>query len=316
MKLLLPLWCLLLLSLWSAGSVSAIGNIGDDAPALDIEHWVKGSPIALKDGKGTNVYVVEFWATWCPPCRVSIPLLTELQKKYRDQNLVLIGISNESEAEVRPFVGRMAETMDYPVATDKQDSTTTKYMVAYGMTGIPTAFVVNREGKIAWVGSPLRGLSNAVAQILSGKFDLADSKLQFDRMKKENSFQSDFQKYMLICSQGTREVAEEFGSRLLESVKEVPMLTTSMAITILTDGRLRFRDIKLAKRAAEAAIRATDRKEVAGLQALAMAMFELGEKDQSLEVLKEAIGKASDPREREILKQNLIYFEKSNQSLK
>src|SRR5262245_35647835 len=64
-------------------TVSAFGqnklSVGDAAPGLDIEKWVKGNETTLATG---NVYVVEFWATWCVPCKKSIPHLSELQREF------------------------------------------------------------------------------------------------------------------------------------------------------------------------------------------------------------------------------------------
>ena len=65
-----------------AGSLFA-ADLGDEAKPLQISKWVKGKKVNLAKGKGKKVYVVEFWATWCPPCRTTIPHLTELQKKYK-----------------------------------------------------------------------------------------------------------------------------------------------------------------------------------------------------------------------------------------
>ena len=58
-------------------------KLGDPAPALQVAEWVQGGPIDLKDGEGRKIYVIEFWATWCPPCRASIPHLSELNTKFR-----------------------------------------------------------------------------------------------------------------------------------------------------------------------------------------------------------------------------------------
>src|SRR5688572_28676628 len=66
-------------------------NRGDPAAPLKIKEWVKGGPLDVHDGK--NVYVVEFWATWCPPCRTSIPHLAELQKRFKNRGVVIVGIS-------------------------------------------------------------------------------------------------------------------------------------------------------------------------------------------------------------------------------
>ncbi|MBX7258453.1 MAG: TlpA family protein disulfide reductase [Candidatus Hydrogenedentes bacterium] len=142
------------------------GKLGDPAPALSIQEWAKGGPVVLADGKGKTAYVVEFWATWCPPCRESIPHLTELQKKYKDKGLVVIGVTSEEASDVKPFVEAQGDKMDYVVAVDKDGETTAAYMDAFGEDGIPHAFIVSPEGKIVWHGHPLDGLDEAVEQFL------------------------------------------------------------------------------------------------------------------------------------------------------
>ena len=64
---------------------------GEPAAALAVAHWVKGEPVDVSSG----VHVVEFWATWCPPCLTSIPHLTELQEKFKDRGVNIIGVSDE-----------------------------------------------------------------------------------------------------------------------------------------------------------------------------------------------------------------------------
>src|SRR5947207_6844570 len=86
-------------------------SVGDPAPKLEVKEFVKGDPVkSLEKGK---VYVVEFWATWCGPCRATIPHLTELQKKHKD--VTFIGVSvferERDAAKVKPFVAEMGEKM-------------------------------------------------------------------------------------------------------------------------------------------------------------------------------------------------------------
>ena len=81
------LWVLTL----ALSAVSA--ELGDPAAPLQIAEWVKGKPVDLAADKGKKIFVVEFWATWCGPCRASIPHLTEMQKKFKDKNVVFIGVS-------------------------------------------------------------------------------------------------------------------------------------------------------------------------------------------------------------------------------
>src|SRR5688572_27537114 len=79
------------------GAAAPTLNVGDKAPKLSIENWVKGDEVkALGDGK---VYVVEFWATWCPPCVKSIPMLTEIQKDFKKQGVTVIGVASSEDRD-------------------------------------------------------------------------------------------------------------------------------------------------------------------------------------------------------------------------
>src|SRR5262245_36837892 len=102
-------------------------DLGAPAKPLAIKEWVKGKPVDSSEGKGKNVYVVEFWATWCPPCRASIPHLTELQKQYKDKNVVVVGVTTgdprNSLDTVKQFVDKMADKMEYTVAFDDEHKT-------------------------------------------------------------------------------------------------------------------------------------------------------------------------------------------------
>jgi len=151
---------------------------------MKVFRWIKGKPVDRFE-KG-RLYVVEFWATWCGPCRASIPHLTELAKKYSGK-VTFSGISvwetptqkpGNSDVSympaVREFVKSEGADMDYNVGADGPTGTMSEsWMVAAGQDGIPTAFVVGRDGKIAWIGHPMIGLDEALDQMLTGKFDYA-----------------------------------------------------------------------------------------------------------------------------------------------
>jgi peroxiredoxin len=159
----------------AVGPVLAI-DLGDPAPALKVKDWVKGKAVNLKEGKGKTVYVVEFWATWCGPCWQSIPHLTELQKKFKDRGVVVIGVSYESTDTVKPFVEKMGKDMDYIVAVDRDEATKKAYMDAFKIDGIPHAFIIDKTGAIVWIGHPMDKMEEALDQILAGKYDLEAAK--------------------------------------------------------------------------------------------------------------------------------------------
>jgi len=132
---------------------------GLPAPEFKVESWVKGTPVAkLEAGK---IYVVEFWATWCGPCRAIIPHLTELQEKYKDK-VTFIGVSvlEKNPDYVPVFVESMGDKMNYHIAKDdlSQPGAGEGYMAknwltAAGAPGIPWAFIIDRTGKIAYAGN-------------------------------------------------------------------------------------------------------------------------------------------------------------------
>ncbi len=152
-------------------------KVGDKAPALSIDKWVKGEQVTgFEKGK---VYVVEFWATWCDYCKETIPTLTSLRKEHKD--LTVIGVAGserktEGGADTRlsgleKFVKAQGDKMGYSVAYDGERRMVKDWMDAAGRTGLPSAFIVNGEGKIAWIGDP-RAMDDAIKAVMShGKKD-------------------------------------------------------------------------------------------------------------------------------------------------
>ncbi len=159
-------------------------NIGDDAPALALSKTVKGEKIEKLEPDQT--YVVEFWATWCGPCKTSIPHLTELQHRYKDKGVKFLGVSvwERTPANVEPFVAKMGDKMDYTVALDEvpdgakanQGKMAEGWMTASGSDGIPTAFIV-RKGKVAWIGHPMQ-MDKPLEKATSPDFDIEVAKVE------------------------------------------------------------------------------------------------------------------------------------------
>ena len=161
-------------------------KVGDKAPSLGTMEWIKGQPVDFGKDLGKKLYLVEFWATWCPPCKVSIPLLTDLQKKYKDE-LTIVSVTSpdprNSQAVVTQFVKQQGDAMGYTVAFDQSGTTSQKYLLASGAQGIPHAYLVDHKGTIVWQGSPLQEspvhppLESIVSGVLAGTFDYDKSNL-------------------------------------------------------------------------------------------------------------------------------------------
>jgi thiol-disulfide isomerase/thioredoxin len=139
------------------GAVFYSTSFGAPAEPLYIKHWLGGDPVDLSDGKGDNVFVVEFWATWCPACYVTIPHLSELQRRYEDDGLVVVGVTDEDLELIESFRSNWESPIEYRLAIDDDARTAGGYVAKYGIDYVPSAFVIGRDGRIAWYGHPLDG---------------------------------------------------------------------------------------------------------------------------------------------------------------
>ncbi len=173
------------------GSVSLAGDftakptfkIGDPAPAIAPISWLQGTPVTKYEPG--HVYVVEFWATWCPPCIKAIPHLSALQKKHPN-TLTVVGVNveallgHEPKVDAVPvFMKKWGKDMAYAVVMDDPAKKTISdaWITASGSLGIPTACIVDQHGKLAWVGYPDQvqnyAFDQALEDTVAGKIDLA-----------------------------------------------------------------------------------------------------------------------------------------------
>jgi thiol-disulfide isomerase/thioredoxin len=105
---------------------------------------LEGKDINLAEQKG-KVVLINFWATWCGPCRREIPDLVSLYDEWKDEGLVIVGIALDRDGAeaVKPFVDE--HSINYPIVLDPDQSTEKHFDAMYGL---PTTYVVNPEGMI------------------------------------------------------------------------------------------------------------------------------------------------------------------------
>jgi thiol-disulfide isomerase/thioredoxin len=175
-------------------------TIGSKAPELEIEHWIsngEGKFPQVKQFQTGKIYVIEFWATWCPPCIAAIPHISKLQEKFVEKGVQIISVSDEDLETVRKFLERPVSgkegeeaktfadvTKNYCLTTDPDSSVSDSYLIAAGEDGIPTAFVVGKTGLIEWIGHPME-LDEVLEQIVEDKWDRA----AFAEARKNNQNQ-------------------------------------------------------------------------------------------------------------------------------
>jgi thiol-disulfide isomerase/thioredoxin len=138
-----------------AGPVAKISTEGmKPAAELKLKN-LDGKEVSLSDYRG-KVVLVNFWATWCDPCRTEIPWLIEFQQKYGDRGFVVLGVAMDDEGKqvVQPFeqkerfdVNGQKMAINYPILL-KNDDDVDKFAGAFGgMIGLPTSVLISRDGK-------------------------------------------------------------------------------------------------------------------------------------------------------------------------
>ncbi|MGA1393680.1 MAG: redoxin domain-containing protein [Phycisphaerales bacterium] len=314
-------------------------SIGDKAPALDIEHWVRGEKMdGFADGKVT---VVEFWATWCGPCKASMPHLTELQKQYAEQGVTIIGISDEDVEKVSTFLGtdEWKKKAQYTLVTDPDRSNHNNYMRAAGQRGIPTAFVVDQEGVVAWIGHPMN-MDEPLAKIVAGEWDAKAYGAQWAKEQAMSaawnarsrpfmaaSREKDFAKAVAILDEQLAEYPDDLNAKLrrtqiliieldrageaLPVAQEMvasssdPMMLNALSWSILESGKAKGPVLEMAMEAAQKANELSGGKDGSIIDTLARAYWEAGDAKKAIALQEKAVEISPEGRMKESMKKTL-----------
>ncbi|MHC4946682.1 MAG: TlpA disulfide reductase family protein [Planctomycetota bacterium] len=305
-------------SLCYAGDEEKTLSIGDPAPAIDVAHWVKGDQIdAFEDD---HVYVVEFWATWCGPCVASMPHISELQEKYADYDVRFVGISDEPLQTVVNFLfkeykrdGKIQnDRTHYTLTTDPDRSCYGDYMTAAGQSGIPTAFIVGKDGHVEWIGHPMT-IDEPLEAVVKDSWDRAGFKTKWEKENQAKIAASKImsrmrtaanaenwdeaiaamdelialgdqfegykvQKFMLMLGKmNDADAAYALGSELMEAHWDDAMMLNQLAWFTVDEKGIEHRDLDFALRAAARANELTKESDAGILDTLARVHFEKGE---------------------------------------
>jgi thiol-disulfide isomerase/thioredoxin len=138
--------------------------VGQPPPALSLDR-IAGTEAVTLSGLAGRVVVLDFWATWCSPCRAVMPALDDLYRRHRSRGLSVVGLSPESEPDIRSHLS-MAP-IGYTIARDTGGT-----MQRYGVRAIPTIVVLDRRGSVREIligvdGRSLTHLEDLVGRLLA-----------------------------------------------------------------------------------------------------------------------------------------------------
>jgi thiol-disulfide isomerase/thioredoxin len=328
-------------------AAAATLGVGDKAPKLQTGKWVQGDPV--KEFAKGKAYIVEFWATWCGPCRVSIPHLNEIHQKYKDKGLVVIGQDcwERDESLVKPFIEKMGDKMTYRVALDDKSeddkgAMAKTWMEAAGQNGIPSAFLVNKQGVIAWIGHPMSLKEKVIEEVLADTYDIKKAAEESKKakesegklMKLSQQFSKQLQgkqwdeaeatlkeigealpedqrdgldsaRIQILFGKEDLEGAAKLSEKVSDKNKDNAMAQNQLAWTLLTKEGIKGTALDIACKIAARANDAAEGKDAAILDTLARAHFMKGEKDKAIEMQEKAIKLADDESLKSQLKETL-----------
>lgn len=336
---------------FSATAAGATLGIGDPAPKLAVGEWVQGEPV--KEFQKDKAYLVEFWATWCGPCRTSIPHLNEIHTKFKDKGLVVIGqnVWERDESLVKPFIEKMGDKMTYRVAMDdkserERGAMAETWMQAAGQNGIPAAFLVGKDGKIAWIGHPMSLKDSVVEEVLAGTFDVAKSAADFKKQHESRTEMarlsslfsealkdkkwdeadaalSEIAKLMpdgqqavatarlrILLGKGDTEAAAGLAEQISGRAKDNSAMQNSLAWQLLIQENLSGKALATAHAIAVRANDAAGGKDASILDTLARATYMKGDKAKAIELQQKAVELAEDEDLKKQLQSNLDSFKK------
>ena len=320
-------------------------SIGDQAPPLTIKTWVRGEAVDLAKEASKRVHVVEFWATWCPPCKASIPLLTGYQKKH-GKELSIIGVTDpdtdrNTPSMIKQFVKDQGDEMSYVVAMDDRGATTEAYMGSEAI-GIPQAYVVDKGGKVAWIGSPLDpAMDKVLKDVIAGKFDVAAAKatvgleqqiekkfaaldrayqmgqmdtvwnglIEITQLDPTNAMAMELMAGIYVSEPKKRDDIRKWVQGHIEKFKDNSNAMGVLALTLcrIDDFTLRMPDLAL--KAGKAAYEASKKEDHRAIQVYARSQYEIGALDKAITLQEEAVAKASSEEEKAETKEILAFYQ-------
>ena len=182
-------------------TIGATLNVGDAAPPIHTGDWLQGERVS-RFVEGT-AYLIEFWASWSAASRDSVPRMNDLYQKFKDKGLTVIGQNcwEQDKSAATSFVKELK--IAYPVALDDESRLMAKnWMSAAGRSSLPAAFLIDKTGKVAWIGNSLDLSEQIITDLLGGKLKI-EPRPAPESLPQKDPLAEWEEQYSNIIAQGT-----------------------------------------------------------------------------------------------------------------
>jgi thiol-disulfide isomerase/thioredoxin len=177
-------------------------KISDPAPPLQVSKWIQGDPVkAFKKGE---IYIVEFWGSFCGPCKIYVPELNKIHLQYEGKGITVIGVAvrEDDPKDAIKFLRSMGTNMTYRVAIDDMSSgkgfMDQRWLDAAEREALPITFVIEQNGLIAYIGHPNGLKGSLLPDLLARKYDLKAASAAYEKQRdnepKIKQLEADFEK--------------------------------------------------------------------------------------------------------------------------
>ena len=320
----------------AAGLLIAAVNVlkvGDPAPKLQTGKFVQGDPVS-QFLPGT-AYLIEFWAAASAPSRAAIPRVSQIDAKFKKSGLIVIAqdCAEPDDSVIPAFVKAMGPNMTFRVALDdKQEESNGKmvmtWMKAAGRTAIPLAFLIDKSGRIAWIGHPLYLTDKTIQDVLAGTFDakavaVAEQQLDARRHAFSKELQDDMNakdwdsamarvddlakldppalsdvldatRLHILFGKGDDAAAFKLVRQMADAHKDNPANDNNLAWMLVSDKTITHPDLALAQELAQRAVDGfkDDAGKSQACDTLARIKFRQGKKDEAVALEQKAVATA------------------------
>ncbi|MEC9372803.1 MAG: hypothetical protein VYC34_03130, partial [Planctomycetota bacterium] len=281
-----------------------------------------------------------------------IPHINDLAAEYRDKDVKIIGVAiwpRDNQTPTDEFVEEKGDEMDYLIAEAKDGKIAEKFMDATGNDGIPTAMIIDREGRLAWFGHPMAGLDTALEEIVEGTYDLAANAERLNKeideaaqeipiitqlraaqakgdwetvlasydqllsLNPDKYGQMHYAKFMtMLVRMNEPDRAYAFArERMKNEWKDDAQALNGVAWSIATEEGIEQRDLDLALKAAERSNELAQGNDPSILDTVAAVHFARGDVAKAIEYQEKAVSKAWDPGIKQQLQERLDTYKEA-----